>query len=88
MATLTHNNVTYTVDSAVRGYDYIVGLKGGAEVVKFNGITDFSLFSYSGTYVDPTATQQTRTIRFTTTDITSGAVSSEAEGSIVAVYEV
>lgn len=54
MDTLKFGNETYTVDHAVKGNDYIHGYDAnGTCVVAFDGITDFSQFTYSGTYMNP-----------------------------------
>lgn len=54
MATLAFNGVSYTVDHAVKGADFIHGYDAASVmVVAFNGITDFSGFTYSGVYMEP-----------------------------------
>ncbi len=54
MATLAYNGESYAVDHAVKGADYIHGYDAdGVLVVAFDGVTDFSYFTYSGTYMDP-----------------------------------
>lgn len=54
MAQLTFNNVTYTVDHAVKGSDYIHGYDAnGTIIVAFEGVCDFDKFVYSGTYMTP-----------------------------------
>ena len=54
MATLTFNGESFTVDHAAKGADYIHGYDAdGVVIVSFDGITDFSGFSYSGTYMNP-----------------------------------
>ena len=56
MATLKYGSITWTVDHAVKGTDYIHAYDAnGACVVAFDGVTDFSGFTYSGTYLSPTA---------------------------------
>lgn len=54
METLTFNGTQYTVDHAAKGTDYIHGYDAdGVLVVAFDGVTDFSGFTYSGTYMTP-----------------------------------
>lgn len=54
MATLTFNGETFSVDHAVKGADYIHGYDAnGVLVVAFDGVTDFSCFTYSGSYMNP-----------------------------------
>lgn len=54
MATLTFNGESFTVDHAVKGADYIHGYDAnGVIVVAFDGVTDFSCFTYDGTYMEP-----------------------------------
>lgn len=54
METLTFNGTQYTVDHAAKGTDYIHGYDAdGVLVVAFDGVTDFSGFTYSGSYMTP-----------------------------------
>ena len=54
MATLTYNGTSYTVDHAVKGTDFIHGYDTNAVmIVSFEGITNFSDFTYDGTYMEP-----------------------------------
>lgn len=54
MATLTFNGESYTVDHAVKGADFIHGYDANAVmIVSFEGITNFSDFTYDGTYMEP-----------------------------------
>ena len=54
MATLKFNGESYTVDHAVKGADFIHGYDANAVmIVAFDGITDFSGFTYDGTYMSP-----------------------------------
>lgn len=54
MATLTFNGTSYTVNHAVKGADYIHGYDAeGNCVVSFEGVTNFSAITYSGTYMTP-----------------------------------
>ena len=54
MATLTFNGESYAVDHAVKGADFIHGYDANAVmIVSFEGITDFSGFTYDGTYMEP-----------------------------------
>lgn len=54
MATLSYNGESWTVHHATKGSDYIHGYdENGKEVVTFDGITDFSDFTYSGAYMNP-----------------------------------
>lgn len=54
MAVITYLGTDYTVDHAVKGADYIHGYDANAVmIVSFEGISDFSLFSYNGTYMTP-----------------------------------
>jgi len=54
MATLTFNGSTYTVDHAVKGADYIHGYNAaGVCLVSIEGIKDFSVVTYNGTYLTP-----------------------------------
>ena len=53
MAILTFNGESYTVDHAVKGADYIHGYDAaGVILVSFEGIIDFSGFSYDGMYME------------------------------------
>lgn len=54
MAVLTYNGVSYTVDHAAKGADYIHGYDAaGNPVVCFDKCADFSGFTYTGEYLDP-----------------------------------
>lgn len=54
MATLSYGGVSYTVDHAVKGADYIHGYdEDSVMIVSFEGVTDFSGFAYDGTYMEP-----------------------------------
>lgn len=54
MATLTFNGESFTVDHAAKGADYIHGYDAnGVLIVSFDGVTDFSGFTYDGTYMAP-----------------------------------
>lgn len=54
MATLAYKGKSYTVDHAVKGADFIHGYNADSVlVVSFDGITDFSGFTYSDTYMEP-----------------------------------
>lgn len=54
MATLTFNGESYTVDHAVKGADFIHGYDADSVmIVAFDGITDFSGFTFDGTYMAP-----------------------------------
>lgn len=54
MATLTFNGVSYTVDHAVKGVNYIHGYDANSKmVVAFDNVVDFSGFTYSGAYLNP-----------------------------------
>lgn len=54
METLTYNGESFTVDHAAQGADYIHGYDAaGVLIVAFGGVTDFSGFTYSGTYMSP-----------------------------------
>lgn len=54
MATLTYNGESYAVDHAVRGEDFIHGYDAdGILIVAFEGISNFSGFTYDGTYMEP-----------------------------------
>ena len=54
MGILTHYDSSYTVDHAVKGEDFIHGYDENAElIVSFEGIRDFSGFTYDGTYLEP-----------------------------------
>lgn len=54
MATLTFNGESFTVDHAVKGGDYIHGYDAnGVLIVAFDGVTDFSDFTYDDTYMEP-----------------------------------
>ena len=54
MATLIFNEESYTIDHAVKGTDYIHGYAAnGNLIVSFEGITDFSLFTFDGEYMIP-----------------------------------
>lgn len=54
MAVITYLGTEYTVDHAVKGADFIHGYDADSIMtVSFEGISDFSGFSYSGTYMEP-----------------------------------
>ena len=54
MPTLTFNGESFLVHHAVKGPDFVHGYDDtGILIVAFDGVTDFSLFSYDGTYMDP-----------------------------------
>ena len=54
MATITFNGISYTVDHAVKGPDYVHGYAAdGTPVFCIEGITDFSVVTYDGTYMSP-----------------------------------
>lgn len=54
MATLSFGGVNYTVNHAVKGADFIRGYDANnVVVVAFVGVTDFSGFTYDGTYMNP-----------------------------------
>ena len=54
MAILTYYDNSYTVDHAVKGEDFIHGYDAdGILIVAFEGITNFSGFTYDGTYLEP-----------------------------------
>lgn len=54
MAKLTFNGVDYTVDHAVKGADYVHGYSAeGLCIISIDGITDFSVVTYDGTYLTP-----------------------------------
>lgn len=56
MATLTFNGESFEVDHAVKGEDYVHGYNAAGEcTVTIDGITDFSVVTYDGTYLDPSA---------------------------------
>jgi hypothetical protein len=51
---LTHYDNSYTVDHVVKGADFIHGYDENAVlIVSFEGIKDFSGFTYDGTYLEP-----------------------------------
>lgn len=67
MATLTFNGESFTVDHAVKGADYIHGYDAnGVLVVSFEGVVDFSRFTYTGTYMAPgeCLTERCNTVRY------------------------
>lgn len=54
MAILTYYDDSYAVDHAVKGEDFIHGYDAdGILIVAFEGVTDFSGFTYDGTYMEP-----------------------------------
>ena len=54
MATLTFYDESFTVDHAVKGENYVHGYDAdGMLIVSFEGISNFSGFSYDGTYMNP-----------------------------------
>ena len=54
MATLTFHDESYTVDHATKGVDYIHGFdENGTLIVSFDGVTDFSCFTYDGDFMAP-----------------------------------
>jgi hypothetical protein len=51
---LTYYDNSYTVDHVVKGADFIHGYDENAVlIVSFEGIRDFSGFTYDGTYLEP-----------------------------------
>lgn len=55
MPNLSFGDKSYTVNHAVKGPDYIHGYNAdGTLLIAFDGVSDFSGFSYKGTYMDPT----------------------------------
>lgn len=55
MPILSFGDKSYTVNHAVKGADYIHGYNAdGTLLIAFDGVSDFSGFSYDGTYMDPT----------------------------------
>lgn len=54
MPTITFNGESFAVDHAAKGADYIHGYDAnGVVIVSFDGIKDFSGYSYDGTYMNP-----------------------------------
>lgn len=54
MPTLTFNGESFTVNHAVKGADFIHGYDDDSIlIVSFEGISDFSAFTYDGTYMEP-----------------------------------
>ena len=54
MGILTYYDNSYTVDHVVKGADFIHGYDENAVlIVSFEGIRDFSGFTYDGTYMEP-----------------------------------
>jgi len=54
MAILTYGDLSYEVDHAVKGADFIHAYDANAVmIVAFDGIVDFSGFTYDGTYMEP-----------------------------------
>lgn len=54
MYTLKHGTLSYEVDHAVKGADFVRGYDAdGKVIVSFEGVTNFSSFLYSGTYLTP-----------------------------------
>ena len=54
MGILTYYDNSYTVDHVVKGADFIHGYDENAVlIVSFEGIRDFSGFTYDGTYLEP-----------------------------------
>ena len=54
MAILSYKDEKYTVDHAVKGADFIHGYDAdGVLIVSFEGITNFSGFTYDATYMEP-----------------------------------
>lgn len=54
MAVITYLGESYTVDHAVKGADFIHGYDANSVmIVSFEGIKDFSGFTYNGTYMEP-----------------------------------
>lgn len=67
MATLTFNGESFTVDHAVKGADYIHGYDAnGVLVVAFDGVADFTGFTYDGDYMEPgeCLTEHCNTVRY------------------------
>ena len=55
MPSLSFGGKTYTVNHAVKGPDYVHGYNAdGTLLIAFDGVSDFSGFSYNGKYMDPT----------------------------------
>ncbi|MNH83812.1 hypothetical protein D3C73_362160 [compost metagenome] len=55
MRALNFNGQKYEAEKIVKYSDSIVGYSAGTEVFAFRGVSDFSLFSISGSYDDPPA---------------------------------
>lgn len=54
MPTLKYKDLTYNVNHAVKGPDYIHGYNANGDcVVAFDGVANFSGFEYDGVYLDP-----------------------------------
>lgn len=54
MATLTYKSYEYEVDHVVKGANYIHGYDANGKLtVSFEGVTDFSEFEYTGTFLEP-----------------------------------
>lgn len=54
MARLSFGGTSYTVDHAVKGPDYIHGYSAdGTLIIAFDGVSDFSGFSYDGEFMNP-----------------------------------
>lgn len=54
MPVLTYNDVGIVVNHAVKGADYVHGYDANGDIIiSLEGITDFSVVSYDGTYMDP-----------------------------------
>lgn len=67
MATLTYLDESYEVDHVTKGADFIHAFdKNGYPVVFFDGITDFSKFTYSAAYMSPEhcAGESCNTVRY------------------------
>lgn len=72
MATLSFNGISYDVDHAVKGADYIHGYSAdGTCVISIDGITDFNVVTYDGAYMSPDACadEQCNAVRYVNNQI-------------------
>lgn len=54
MPTITYNGASFVVDHAVKGADYVHGYSAaGDTILSIDGISDFSVISYDGTFLAP-----------------------------------
>ena len=86
MATIIYNGVSYPVDHAVKGADYVHGYDANNVCVfSVEGVTNFDNISYDGEYLAPEAcTMESCNIVRTTNGVVAGGLKTLAEDITVA----